>query len=181
MVSEASWLAVWGEEMVLSNCWGCFTLFFLPFSPTVEPCTRLCLAAHIHLGKIKKVCSISKTWTLLQWPVVCKNKVLIWVSLYGFRNPGWGYCLWFIFYCKYDFIANLIFQVSLAKREGLFNLSLFLGTSSDLEQHLQQMVNVRFKLRNSQNRQWTNKNSLIYETVSMEKTGINLLISVYGS
>lgn len=78
------------------------------------------------IHKNKKVCPISRTWTLLQWSVVCKNKVLIGVSLYVFGNRGWGYYLRFVFYCN----GSIILQVFLAKREGLFNLSHFLGDIS---------------------------------------------------
>ena len=112
--------------------------------------------------------------------MVCKNKVLIGVSLYGFGNPGGGCYLRFVFYCN-DSIILLVF---LAKREGLFNLSHFLGDISRFRVAFTANVNVRFKLRNSQNRKIMNKidkNSLIYETVPLEKTGINLLISVYSS
>ena len=105
-------------------------------------------------GPNKELCPISRTWTLLQWPVVCKNKVLIGVSLCGFGNPGWGYYLRFVFY-RNGSIVNLILQVFLAKREGLFNLCHFLGDISRLRVAFTANVNVRFKLRNSHNRKWT--------------------------
>lgn len=127
---------------------GCFTPFFAIFPP------RLCLAAFILVGQIRKCAPFPGPEPCCSDLWFVKTRFWERFSLYGFGNPGWGYYLRFVFYCNGS-IANLIFQVFLGKREGLFNLSHFLGDISRFRVAFTANVNVRFKVRNSRNRKWT--------------------------